>query len=300
MQDDENPAKKRRILTVEQTQSVPRTFEQFLEAVERKEDKFLAHPTFQEIVDSFETDDLNKMPLEPYRIISEFIPNLTDFLFLAVQIGDTSLVKRLIAVGVEPNAIDKYKQTPLHYAARYGQTDIARILLAAGAKPGLQNNTTAEVDIPSLYYQRPEPLFLAIQCGNAAIVEMLIAAGAKVETRDLNNGATALLEAVLFLRYEIVEFLLTKHANPNAQKCTGLTSLHYAATQGDERMVQLLIDYHADPFIKDHGVFEDLTPRQDAERYLRCLDCTDQQKQKLGKIIQILEEYEKKFVRNPS
>ena len=54
-------------------------------------------------------------------------------LHYAVQHGDTTRVRQLLADGRSPNAFDELSKTPLHYAAEGGHIDIIRVLLDAGA-----------------------------------------------------------------------------------------------------------------------------------------------------------------------
>ncbi len=56
-----------------------------------------------------------------------------DELHIAVQHGDMTRVRQLLADGRSPNAFDEISKTPLHYAAEGGHIDIIRVLLDAGA-----------------------------------------------------------------------------------------------------------------------------------------------------------------------
>lgn len=45
------------------------------------------------------------------------------------------VVQLLLGAGAEPNAVDKFGKTCLHWAAQDGKNDVVRLLLAAGAAP---------------------------------------------------------------------------------------------------------------------------------------------------------------------
>jgi hypothetical protein len=58
-----------------------------------------------------------------------------DDFFRAVQLGDVGRVRAGLAAGISANAIDSNGFTPLINAAIFGQVEVARIFLAAGADP---------------------------------------------------------------------------------------------------------------------------------------------------------------------
>ncbi|MGL9762735.1 MAG: ankyrin repeat domain-containing protein [Wolbachia sp.] len=51
----------------------------------------------------------------------------------AVEIGDLSLITRLLSEGSDLNAIDQHGWTPLHYAVHSGDVDLVRFLRYQGA-----------------------------------------------------------------------------------------------------------------------------------------------------------------------
>ena len=53
--------------------------------------------------------------------------------------GDIIIVKYLLSIGANPNCINKYKNTPLHYALSYKYYDIADLLIQNKAKDNIKN-----------------------------------------------------------------------------------------------------------------------------------------------------------------
>ena len=97
--------------------------------------------------------------------------------------------------------------TPLLFAARSGDVESARLLLAAGAdvNDALPNGMTALVE--------------AAHSGNQAVGILLLNSGADANAADV--GYTALHAAVLKGSLELVKALLAHGANPNAQLVKG-------------------------------------------------------------------------------
>ena len=65
------------------------------------------------------------------------------------------------------------------------------------------------------------------------------------------NGDTPLLDAVRMEEREMVEFLLARGANPNAQGSNGKSSLHYIYDKEDIEIAKLLLDNNASPDIRN-------------------------------------------------
>ena len=78
------------------------------------------------------------------------------------------------------NAANLVGATPLHFAAREGHTDVAAILLAAGANVHAAINYYPEMTNNDDYEQTP--LYEAVERGHADIAWLLLDHGAKVSS----------------------------------------------------------------------------------------------------------------------
>ncbi|HEX6217624.1 MAG TPA: ankyrin repeat domain-containing protein, partial [Vicinamibacterales bacterium] len=95
--------------------------------------------------------------------------------------GDREAVKALLKKAADVNAAQGDGMTALHWAAMHGDSDLAQMLIVAGA------NVRATTRLGTY-----TPLYLASQKGHAAVIQALIAAGADV-TAGTPNGTTALM-----------------------------------------------------------------------------------------------------------
>ena len=90
-----------------------------------------------------------------------------EFIKFAEQ-GNLAEVKRILADGINPNAVNKYNWTALHRAAQAGYAEIVKALLSAGADVNATNK-----------FGDDTALSLAKQQGHTEIVRILEEAGAK-------------------------------------------------------------------------------------------------------------------------
>jgi ankyrin len=97
--------------------------------------------------------------------------------------------------------------TPLLFAARSGDVESARLLLAAGA------------DVNDALPEGQSALVLAAHSGHTGLARLLVEKGANPDSADA--GYTALHAAVLRSDLELVKVLLSRGANPNLRTTKG-------------------------------------------------------------------------------
>src|SRR4051794_19705025 len=98
-----------------------------------------------------------------------------------IQAGNRdAALKMIAAAGTDVNAAQGDGTTPLHWAVYKVDADLARALLARGAKPDVMNNYGST------------PLAEAVKVANARLVEMLLDAGSHAEGAN-QEGQTALM-----------------------------------------------------------------------------------------------------------
>ena len=91
----------------------------------------------------------------------------------------------LLEKGVDVNAKNRYRETALHKASMYGHTEIVAMLMEKGADV----NTKDRDDYTALYE--------ASNNGHTeTVAKLLEQEGIEINTKDINNGYTALKREV--------------------------------------------------------------------------------------------------------
>jgi len=150
----------------------------------------------------------------------------TPLMFAAYR-GSTDMVRLLLDKGANVNAAGDLG-TALHWAAVWGQRDVAEVLIARGA------------DLETRYEHGGTPLNDAVAVGYEKVAALLLEKGADVNAKSAGGG-TPLHNAVANCRKSIVELLLAKGADIHAKDCEGKSPLQWAAAQGYEEIATLLI-----------------------------------------------------------
>ncbi|XP_035678814.1 GA-binding protein subunit beta-2-like [Branchiostoma floridae] len=145
-----------------------------------------------------------------------------DKFYWAVEKGDVQIVRRGLEAGVDVNVKRDWRHwndsTPLHVASKYGQTEVAELLI----------EHKAEVDARAELLQST-PLHWAALMGRTGTCELLIRHGADVMAR---NKLSVLNPPLLTLTFPPVQIQNTP--------------LHRAALEGHTGTCELLIRHGAD------------------------------------------------------
>jgi ankyrin repeat protein len=148
----------------------------------------------------------------------------------AAQTGNSSRLRELLDHNRDfVNMPDEAGYTPLHYAAYFGHTDVARYLIAIGA----------DIGSVSLDPLRNQPLHAAATSGHTEIARILLDAGADVNAEQSGQW-TALHGAAQKGFAEIVSLLLERGARPDGRSYSGSTPLSLAREKGHATVVALL------------------------------------------------------------
>ncbi|XP_063612337.1 uncharacterized protein LOC134785836 [Penaeus indicus] len=187
----------------------------------------------------------------------------------AARDGFADEVLRLLENGGDISAFTSAtNNTPLHYAAYEGHTEVVELLLIKRCDPNLSNAAgdtplhlaalTGEIDVVKILSDWEGIDVNSPTATNETLLTYARYGGEKPILNVLRNpetispeGNTPLHCASLAGHTEVVRLLLTKDADAKSETPTHHTPLHYAALRGDAILVKLLVYYGADSNAKD-------------------------------------------------
>jgi ankyrin repeat protein len=200
-------------------------------------------------------DGLGRTPVmaaieQDRRAIVEYLirEGATTNLRVAAYLADVAMAKSLLEKGVNPAAKDREGWTPLQYAALYGSTEVAKLLVAAVVN---RPNDTAEDKARARDCLRGA-LYQAITNDHEDIAELLIHSAVQMEAFDRRDGAP-LCWAARRGSLRLVKLLLAKGANVDASSDQEGTPLRAALAEGHIDIVETLIAAGADVHAKDES-----------------------------------------------
>ena len=117
-------------------------------------------------------------------------------LSIASLLGETEIVKQLLAKKVDVNARDNLANTALHRASSRGQTEVMKMLFAAGARVDISNQ------------DGETPLYQAARGGHVNAVRSLLDKGA--DSRVLTRDKQSALEVAVANRHGEAAMLLAR------------------------------------------------------------------------------------------
>ncbi|HIG28297.1 MAG TPA: hypothetical protein EYQ50_11040 [Verrucomicrobiales bacterium] len=184
------------------------------------------------LVDAVEAQDsarISKLLSGPIEVNVSQVDGMTA-LHWAAHHNDGKLGKRLLALGANASAQNRYGITPLYLSCVNGNANLVRALLESGADP----NTTI--------HGGESALMTAARTGDGDAVTALIGAGAEIDAKE-RNGQTAAMWAAAAGQSDVIQALLTAGADfQSPLERSGFTPFFFAIREGRTKVVRMLLD----------------------------------------------------------
>lgn len=189
----------------------------------------------------------------------------------AAKNGDSDIVKALIDDGTDIEQHDTNGRTPIQLAARHKQLDIINLLVDSGANINAKDN------------DGNTPLHKAISRGQLDLSSFLLEQGADVNAVD-NDGYTPICLAALCRQADILVLLIENGADIKASDKYGSTLLHASARNNQHNIAKILIEHGANINTEDKSGY---TALQYAEmvRYNKVANLIQDHKRKIATFI---------------
>jgi len=203
-------------------------------------------------------------------------------LFLAAKMGHNGIVGLLIQKGAQLDIICKNQGSALHACVVHEDTETMKLLLDAGASVHVTNqrNATAlhlavrcnEAAPTRLLLQHGSKMFAEDICGFTAVhyacihwdrpFREMMEHGMDVEKRHGRTKKSILNHAVDACNEKVVRMLLRRGVDVDSHGIDGNTALHSAVHNGDEIMVQDLLESGANIYMRNEHGFTPMTISQ--------------------------------------
>lgn len=261
-------------------------------AVINGETKVVQELLEREDIDStiLNNDDMNALQLAAYNGRTDLVKDLLNrganvlattiggktALHFAAMGGHEDVIFLLLSnakVKHSVDMIDRSGETALHKAAAFGHSKVITILLNHSKAIELRNNDGQTPLLHAIFNNRESALQTLVYAGaninvqdkfgnsaldnaiytqNFQLVRFLLESLCEVNAHTGRNGYTALHNAIMIHREDIVNLLINYGANVNDQDLSGRTALHHAALVGNNEITELLLDRKATINTADH------------------------------------------------
>jgi ankyrin repeat protein len=152
----------------------------------------------------------------------------------AAHYDAVEMARSLLAAGAKVDAANEFGVTPLALAAQNASLSMGQLLLSKGASPNAPLGTGET------------PLMTAAETGNVELVEAMLEAGGHPNVKERTQDQTALMWATAEKHPRVVEALIKAGADVHARSKGGSTPLLFAARSGDLESARHLIAAGAD------------------------------------------------------
>ncbi len=169
-------------------------------------------------------------------------------LMWAALYGHTEIVRLLLEQGADVNRANNYGDTALIWAARHGHEDIARMLMGHGARMPTEGDLqrfALQVRLALSAVFEGNELAYAAARGDTKRVVVLLSTPTQAQPQSPQTKSLIAQLRKLLASYAILPPMIPPQININHPDSHGMTALHWAAAQGYNDIIKLLLDFGA-------------------------------------------------------
>lgn len=204
---------------------------------------------------------------QPPSFAAPFVQSVSEALVEVCGTGDASSAQYMLSLGANVNHCHPMHGTPLQSAVTHSDVTMTQWLLAQGALAD------------------PKCLVVACRNGQRDIAQILVDVGG-VNLHEKVTGVGTAVHAVVLGggSGDLLEWLVHKGAEVDAEDDTGCTALQVAVELGHKNLIsKLIMVCHADTHRQlDGRTLTQLTTNADVAEYVRCLLTIKQQQQTIA------------------
>lgn len=211
-------------------------------------------------------------------------------LHLAVLLGMSSTVRKLIDAGADINVRDNRCNTPLHLAVLNDDLSCVKMITAAIHPSSYGNEKILLANLEQWNFEGESCFFLACKQKNIPVMKHLANVGANVNTREGRSGYTPLLYAVETRTAEndVVKFLCEdcqSIVDLDAENYGGFTAFQLCLLTNQESVADYLVKKGASPFYTPESDYDDDYDTEDDDE--ENISCEFEKNQLVNKIAEI-------------
>lgn len=212
-------------------------------------------------------------------------------LHLAVLLGMSATVRKLIDAGADINVRDNRCNTPLHLAVLNGDLSCVQIILAAIQAPTYGNSEKNLIaDLEKWNFDGESCFYVACRLRNIPIMRLLANAGANVNAPEGRSGYSPLHYAVETHANDVVEFLCEdcqSIVNLDAENYGGFTAFQLGLLTSQGSLADYLVKKGATPYFTPESDYDDDYDSDDEDNIDDSISSDFEKNQLVNKIAEI-------------
>lgn len=191
-------------------------------------------------------------------------------LHLAVLLGMSSTVRKLIDAGADINVRDNRCNTPLHLAVLNDDLSCVKMITAAIHPSSYGTEKILLANLEQWNFEGESCFFLACKQKNIPVMKHLANVGANVNTREGRSGYTPLSYAVemRIVSNDVIKFLCEdcqSIVELDAENYGGFTAFQLCLLTNQESLADYLVKKGASPFYTPESDYDDEFDTDDEE-----------------------------------